>query len=89
MAAERIIADAKLTATVIRPWYVLGPGHRWPALLVPLYAFAERVPPLRDTARRLGLVTLRQMVNALVHSVEQPPSPGTTRVLGVPEIKVA
>jgi hypothetical protein len=29
------------------------------------------------------------MVNALVRAVEQPPSPGTTRVLGVPEIKAA
>jgi uncharacterized protein YbjT (DUF2867 family) len=87
--AERVITDAKLTATVIRPWYVLGPGHRWPLVLVPLYACAQLVPSLRDTARRLGLVTLLQMVNALVRAVEQPPSPGTTRVLGVPEIKAA
>jgi len=88
-AAERVIADAKLTATVIRPWYVLGPGHRWPVVLVPFYACATLVPSFRDTARRLGLVTLRQMVNALVRAVEQPPSSGATRVLGVPEIKAS
>lgn len=87
--AERLIADAKLTATIVRPWYVLGPGHRWPFVLVPFYALAEWVPGLRDGARRLGLVTLRQMVNTLVRAVEQPPSPGMTRVLGVPEIKTS
>jgi len=87
--AERIIMDAKLTATIIRPWYVLGPGHRWPLLLVPFYACAELVPSLREGARRLGLVTLRQMVDVLVRAIEQPPSPGTTRVLGVSEIKTA
>ena len=87
--AERLIAEAKLTATVIRPWYVLGPGHRWPVVLVPFYACAELVPTWRDSARRLGLVTLRQMVNALVRAVEQPPASSAMRVLGVPEIKAA
>ena len=27
---EAAIASAGLTATVVRPWYVLGPGHWWP-----------------------------------------------------------
>jgi uncharacterized protein YbjT (DUF2867 family) len=35
-AEERLIKDAGLTATVLRPWYVLGLGHRWSLLLVPL-----------------------------------------------------
>src|SRR5438309_826147 len=26
---ERLIRDTGLPATFIRPWYVLGPGHRW------------------------------------------------------------
>ena len=85
--AEKAIAEAALTATILRPWYVLGPGHRWPLVLAPIYACAELIPGLRDGARRLGLVSLRQMVSALVHAVENPPSPGTRRVLGVPEIK--
>ena len=87
--AERTIAGAGLTATVLRPWYVLGPGHRWPIILRPLYACAELVPAFRAGAQRLGLVTLRQMVDALVRAVEQPPSSGTMRVLGVPEIKAS
>src|SRR5437763_13477715 len=36
-AGEAAIADAGLTATVLRPWYVIGPGHRWPILLRAFY----------------------------------------------------
>ena len=31
---EKAIRDAGLNATVLRPWYVLGPGHRRPYLLL-------------------------------------------------------
>jgi len=30
--AEGHLAQTGLTSSVIRPWYVLGPGHRWPTL---------------------------------------------------------
>lgn len=86
-AGEKAMADAALTATILRPWYVLGPGHRWPLALVPLYAVARLVPSWRATALRLGLVTVRQMVNALVRSVEDPPPAGTRRVVDVPAIR--
>jgi uncharacterized protein YbjT (DUF2867 family) len=79
------LAAAGLRATILRPWYVLGPGHRWAAALVPLYWMAERLPATRDTARRLGLVTLAQMVAALVYAVEHPPD--ATRVIEVPDIR--
>jgi uncharacterized protein YbjT (DUF2867 family) len=85
--AERAIADAGLTATVLRPWYVLGPGHRWPLLLVPIYACARLVPSWRDGARRLGLVTLPQMINALVRAVEDRPPAGTLRIVDVQSIR--
>lgn len=88
-AGERAIAEAGLTATILRPWYVLGPGHRWPYVLVPVYAIARLVPSKREAARRLGLVTLPQMVNALVRAVEDPPSPGQIRIVEVPEIRSA
>jgi uncharacterized protein YbjT (DUF2867 family) len=88
-AAEAAFADAGLTATFVRPWYVLGPGHRWPCLLVPFYALAERLPSTRESARRLGLVTLAQMTRALLAAVESPPAPGTRRVVDVPAIRAA
>ena len=87
--AEHALHESGLAATVLRPWYVLGPGHRWPILLMPLYACAELVPGLRAGARRLGLVTLAQMTNALVGAVEQPPLAGSHRLVEVPQIRSA
>jgi uncharacterized protein YbjT (DUF2867 family) len=84
---EAAIASAGLTATVLRPWYVLGPGHRWPIALMPFYALCELIPSTRATARRLGLVTIAQMVRALVSAVEHPPARGAIRVVEVPEIR--
>jgi len=87
MRAEEIIRSSGLAATMIRPWYVLGPGHRWPYALVPVYWVLKLLPPTREGANRLGLVTWRQMVSALVHAVEAP-SDGF-RVMQVPEIRAA
>ena len=83
--AERILSEKPLNLTILRPWYVLGPGHRWPYALLPLYAILERLPPTRESARRLGLVTLEQMVRALVFAVESPVK--GTRVLDVSRIR--
>jgi uncharacterized protein YbjT (DUF2867 family) len=84
---ERLIRESGIPATILRPWYVLGPGHRWPYALLPLYALLARLPSTREGARRLGLVTREQMLHALVRAVEEP-GPGT-RVIGVPEIREA
>jgi uncharacterized protein YbjT (DUF2867 family) len=84
---EQHIRSSGLTATVLRPWYVLGPGHRWPLALTPFYALARVVPPLRESAERLGLVTIGQMVEALAYAVEHPPPAGTVEVLDVPAIR--
>ena len=85
--AEETLTASGLTHIVIRPWYVLGPGHRWPYLLIPVYWMLERVPSSQATAKRLGLVTLSQMVAALVQAVENPPS--ATRIMEVPDIRKA
>ncbi len=83
---EAAIADAELTATILRPWYVIGHGHRWPLLLLPLYAVARLVPAWRDGAGRLGLVTLDQMAGAIVRAVENPPPRGSRRIVETPAI---
>ena len=84
---EAAIERAGLNATILRPWYVLGPGHRWPYLLLPVYKVAELLPPTREGAQRLGLVTLEQMTNALTVAVENPVE--GIRVVTVPEIRAA
>jgi len=84
---EAAIESAGLNATILRPWYVLGPGHRWPYLLLPVYTVAELLPPTREGAQRLGLVTLEQMTNALTVAVENPVD--GIRVVTVPEIRAA
>jgi uncharacterized protein YbjT (DUF2867 family) len=84
--AERAISQAGLNATILRPWYVLGPGRRWPLALRPLYALLEAIPATREGARRLRLVTAEQMIAAMVHAIEHPPN--GIRVLEVPEIRI-
>ena len=88
-AGEAAIGSAGLRATILRPWYVLGPGHRWPIVLAPFYAIAEWLPATRESARRLGLVTLSQMVAALVRAIEAPPPTGQTRIVDVAAIRNA
>ncbi|MFO1362698.1 MAG: NAD(P)H-binding protein [Burkholderiales bacterium] len=83
--AEAHLRASALNATILRPWYVLGPGHRWPYALVPLYWLAERLPSTRENARRLGLVTIDEMVGALVRAVENPCV--GVRVVEVPGIR--
>lgn len=85
---ESLVAATGIPSTILRPWYVLGPGHRWPYVLVPLYAMLRWLPATRTGAERLGLVSQRAMVAALVRAVETPPGSGV-RIVEVPEIRRA
>lgn len=85
-AGEAAIESSGIPATFVRPWYVLGPGHWWPIALLPIYGIASLIPSSRESARRLGLVTLGQMVRALASAVERPPAQGV-RVIDVPGIR--
>ena len=82
---EALIRANGMATTFVRPWYVLGPGHRWPHLLQPFYWLCERLPATREGAKRLGLVTLPQVLNTLVRTVENPPA--ATQILDVLQIK--
>lgn len=82
--AEELIRTARLNAAILRSWYVLGPGHWWPAALLPAYWLMERLPSTCAAAGD-GLVTIDQMVRALVHAVEHP-CPGV-RTVDVPMIR--
>jgi uncharacterized protein YbjT (DUF2867 family) len=82
---EQAIAASGLSATILLPWYVLGPGHLWPYSLLPFYKLAELLPRSRESALRLGLITVRQMVQALVRAVDQPAK--GVRTWDVPHIR--
>lgn len=82
---EGMIRVSGIPATFLRPWYVLGPGHVWAYALLPLYWVLERVPKTKGSAQRLGLITIDQMVSALLWAIENPPQ--EIRILAVPEIR--
>jgi uncharacterized protein YbjT (DUF2867 family) len=82
---ESLLRATGMNSTILRPWYVLGPGHHWPYALMPTYWICELLPPTRASARRVGLVTLNQMLSALVQAVETPTS--GIRTIEVPEIR--
>jgi uncharacterized protein YbjT (DUF2867 family) len=82
---EEYCLSKKLNCTFIRPWYVLGPGHWWPVLLLPLYGIAELVPSLRKKARATRLVTIKQMLGSLITAVENEPLPA--HILEIKDIR--
>ena len=85
MEGEAAIRAAGLTASILRPWYVVGPSHRWALALLPFYKLCEWHPATREAALRLGLVTIEEMTTALQWVAEH--APEGIRVLGVPEIR--
>jgi uncharacterized protein YbjT (DUF2867 family) len=82
---EEAIRQNGLNATILRPWYILGPEHYWPYLILPGYWIIGLFPGKREAVQRLGLVKLPQMVAALVHAVENPAQ--GIKVMEVPEIR--
>jgi uncharacterized protein YbjT (DUF2867 family) len=84
---EAMVVASGIASTILRPWYVLGPGHWWPYALLPAYWLYEHIPSTREAALRLGLVTHRQMITALMRAIED--GPHGQRVLDVPAIRGA
>ena len=82
---EEYCLTKDLNCTFVRPWYVLGPGHWWPVLLLPFYGLAYLVPSWKQKAKGMRLVTISQMINTLVKAVEA--VPGKKRIIDISEIK--
>ena len=82
---ESYCSQRKLNCTFLRPWYVLGPGHWWPVLLLPFFAIAALVPAWRKKAASRSLVTIHQMIRSLEKVVEEKPVP--LRILEVQQIR--
>lgn len=77
---ERMLRESGLPATFIRPWYVLGPGHRWPYLILPLYWLWPG-----ETSKRLYPVPLSKVVQAMVAAIERPAN--GVRIIEAPEMQ--
>ena len=82
---EQMVRTSGIAATFLRPWYVLGPGHRWPYLLLPLYWLWGALPRYRDAAARLYPVKLEDMVQAICDAAEDLPL--SVRIIETPEIR--
>lgn len=82
---EAYCKSKNLSCTFLRPWYVVGPGHYWPILLLPLYGIAELVPAWRTKARAMALVTINQILSTIISSVGADPAP--LRILEIKQIR--
>jgi|SRR5688572_4816639 uncharacterized protein YbjT (DUF2867 family) len=82
---EEYCKNKKLNCSFIRPWYVMGPGHYWPVLLLPLYSVAELVPAWRQKARAMALVTINQILRTLITAVDANPLP--LRIIEIKQIR--
>jgi len=71
---EKMIRQSSLKTSIIRPWYIIGPGHYWPLFFLPLFKLLEFIPKTSAKAKSLRLVYLKQMLDALVYAVENPPT---------------
>jgi len=67
---EAMIRDLHVNATFVRPWYVLGPGHRWPYLILPIYWIW--MLSNRDAAQRLYPVKLKRVIQAMADAIDHP-----------------
>lgn len=83
---EALIYQSGLRSTIIRPWYVVGTKHYWPYLLIPFYKIFQNIESTKETASRLGLVTLPQLTKTIIQAIEKPPT-NSVRIVEVQEIQ--
>lgn len=79
------LSESGLNATIVRPWYVLGPGHSLAVSSAVALHYRATLPSTHDSARRLAPVTLREILRTLEAAVEDPPS--GVRVVEAPQIR--
>ncbi|MBP9141953.1 MAG: SDR family oxidoreductase [Chitinophagales bacterium] len=69
---QLILAKHYTSVSILRPWYVIGPGHYWPLLFLPLYWLLKKLPSTRQKAENLDLVWLNNILANLVYAIENP-----------------
>ena len=83
LKCEANIVHSGINATLLKPWYVLGPGHYWPIILLPFYKVLQKIPSTRDGAMRLSIVKISSLIQALLFAVRNPAN-GISRYEGSP-----
>jgi uncharacterized protein YbjT (DUF2867 family) len=69
-AGEALLKQSGFGASIIRPWYVLGPGHWWPVLLKPFFWLASLIPSWATKTKHFDTVTIEQMINILMVAIK-------------------
>jgi uncharacterized protein YbjT (DUF2867 family) len=83
--AEARLKDSGIPATVLRPAYVLGPGRRWPVILMPIQFLLHLIPLTRALAIRSTFIDYRIFSRALCVAIDDPPK--AFRIWEVPQIR--
>lgn len=83
---EQLLTMNEIPSSIIRPWYIIGPGHYWPLVLNPVYKIFEWIPATKEQAINLGLVRLEEILNTILYSVKNPPKV-ELRIYKTPEIR--
>jgi uncharacterized protein YbjT (DUF2867 family) len=85
MKGEQLLIESKIKSSFIRPWYVIGPGHYWPYIIMPVFWIFKFLPFTKQTTQRLDFVTLPQMLKCILFSVKNIPQ--LTTAYNVQQIK--
>lgn len=72
-AGEDLLRAKGIRASCFRPWYVLGPGHRWPMLLAPLQALLGRWSSDQPLYQNTRLIHLSELIDAMLFALDHPP----------------
>lgn len=83
---EACIRSSGIPATIIRPWYITGPGHYLSLLLLPLFKILEWIPATSQKAKALRLVSLQQMLKTLMYAIANPPASGV-QIIEIEQIR--
>jgi uncharacterized protein YbjT (DUF2867 family) len=82
---EQLLIESKIKSSFIRPWYVIGPGHYWPYIIMPVFWIFKFLPFTKQTTQRLDFVTLPQMLKCILFTVKNIPQ--LTTAYNVQQIK--
>ncbi|CAN5443260.1 hypothetical protein BH10BAC6_BH10BAC6_09850 [soil metagenome] len=66
-----LVARGMHVTSIMRPYFVLGPGRRWPYIVMPLHWIGRFIPGLAPLARTMVFNTREQVVHAIVRAIEQ------------------